>query len=154
MLDSLFDKNSEDLPILVSTAGLFEKGDSRSQFLIEKLQAWFNYQALVSGWYAHESNTLELQVVLTPERYFLDLAQSEGNAKSEAVDESWTNLQVPSITGLIKVDGQNVRLIVAISTDDLKDMMDNPNLVESQLQLLLKNIGNYIAGEFKLPLMP
>jgi hypothetical protein len=153
MLDNLFAKNTDDLPILVSTAGLFEDGDNRSLFLIEKLQAWFNYQALVSDWYADEANKLELQIVLTPEQYFLDLAKSNNTSQNESHHKSWTSLQMPSIAGLINIEGQNVKLITAISTEDLKDMMEKPSIVESQLQVLLKNIGNYIASEFRLPVI-
>lgn len=148
--NSYFQSDDPDLPIQLSSYGLFESRDRSSQFLFEKLQAWANYQGLVHNWFADESKLINLRILLTPESEFLSL---KSQLKSD-----WAFFSEPGVTGIkqkIIKSNANIHTVtidayLALSNADIKEMMDTPSKVEFQLQTLLQNALNALTTDVQV----
>ena len=144
MFDQLANNSSETLPIEISTNGIFDKNDQRAAFLIEKLQAWINFQALASNWYADESYIINIKLTLVAEKQFLNLPQYNS--------DGWIKINAEGLTALLKCGLSELEFesIVAISNSDLKEMMDDGSIVEPQFQSLIMTACNYLTKDLSV----
>lgn len=133
---------NEALPITFTTQGLFESGDSKSEFLIEKLEAWLNYRGLCANWYADEAMVISMAICLLPEKLFL----------SHQVDQSksWSTLSMP--TALYHHDEQqrHFQCYLMLSNAEIDDAMKAPQMLEQTLQVKLAAVANHFANYYHL----
>lgn len=134
----------QDLPITVTSQGLFEAGDKSSEFLMTKLEAWLNFKALQANWYGDESLVVSMNIVIMPEKVFLD----------NKVDKSlkWQTFSSNTTTALFNHDPENFRFksFLMLSNDELNDAMSNPKKVEDMLQKKLGTVANHFGEFYKL----
>ncbi|GAB2993482.1 hypothetical protein [Psychrosphaera aestuarii] len=144
MFDQLANNSKEALPIEISTNGIFDKNDQRASFLIEKLQAWINFQALASNWYADESYIINIKLTLVAEKQFLNLPQYNS--------DGWIKINAEGLTALLKCGLSELEFesIVAVSNSDLKEMMDDGSIVEPQFQSLIMTACNYLTKDLSV----
>jgi len=133
----------EPLPIRVEIKHLFEAGDVKSQSLIERLQAWINFQTLAANWFADESQIVDVSIVLLPQNHFLDLELN--------TEQVWQSIQITDdyvYTANSKTNSANI--YVGLSNTTLKSLMEHPEKVNEGFQEIIKNATNLVAPEFKL----
>lgn len=133
---------TEALPITFSIKGLFEPGDSRSEFLISKLEAWLNYRGLCANWYADESLVVNMDICLLPEKLFLSQQVSQ--------DKNWQSLSDP--TAIYHHDSQNhlFECYLMLSNQEIEQAMASPNELEHKLQIKLAAVANTFASKYHL----
>lgn len=133
---------TEALPITFTTQGLFESGDSKSEFLISKLEAWLNYRGLCANWYADEDKVMSMAICLLPEKMFL----------SHQVDQNkvWSTLNEP--TALFHHDEVTCHFecYLMLSNNEIDEAMKNPQDLERKLQLKLATVANKFASAYHL----
>ena len=130
-----------NLPITVTSKGLFEAGDKSSEFLMTKLEAWLNFKALQANWYGDEDLVLTINVSIMPEKLFLD----------NQVDRSlkWQSLSSNTTTALFNHNESitSFTCFLMLSNDELNETMAKPQKVEDMLQNKLATVANHF-GEF------
>ncbi len=139
MLQDLFKETDADLPITVTSKGMFESNDENAVFLMEKLQGWINFQALAANWYSDENNIVTIKITLMPEKAYLRC--------DEQSSDLWRPIQTSGLSALLMAN-ENLNThccIVAIGNADLKEMMDDGKKVEPNLQALLVSACNYLT---------
>ncbi|NVK24347.1 MAG: hypothetical protein HWE10_05420 [Gammaproteobacteria bacterium] len=133
-----------NLPINVTSEGLFEKGDKSSNFLMTKLSAWLNFETMKVDWYGDEDLVLKVDFTLMPEQVFLD----------NQVDNSqmWQTFSDVDTTALFHHDESNttINTFVMLSNDELNHVMAKPNQVEPLVQNKLKKLINHFATLYNL----
>lgn len=137
----------QDLPITVTSQGLFEAGDKSSEFLMTKLEAWLNFKALQANWYGDENLVVSIHITIMPEKVFLD----------NQVDKSlkWQSLSNINTTALFNHDepSKTFRSFLMLSNDELNEAMANPAKVETMLQKKLATTVNHFASFYSLALL-
>ncbi len=133
----------EPLPIRVEIKHLFEAGDVKSQSLIERLQAWINFQTLAANWFADESQIVDVSIVLLPQNRFLDLELD--------TEQVWQSIQITDdYVYTANAEANTANIYVGLSNTTLKSLMKHPEKVNEGFQEIIKNATNLVAPEFKL----
>ena len=133
---------TEALPISFSIEGLFEPGDSKSAFLVSKLEAWLNYRGLCANWYADETLVVNMNICLLPEKHFL--------SKQVDQDKSWQSLSEPTALFHHNKDKHLFDCFLMFSNQEIEQAMANPQELEHMLQIKLAAIANHFAKEYHL----
>lgn len=133
---------SESLPLTVKSEDLFEQGDRSSSYLLTKLEAWLNFQALCANWYADESSIVQCHFTFLPEQSFY---HKELNS-----DITWHNLKQPMLVYSHDKTNKTFNVFVMLSKDELNTAMNNPKNVEVMLQNKLSQSANQLVAEYKL----
>lgn len=133
---------TEALPISFTTQGLFESGDSKSEFLISKLEGWLNYRGLCANWYADETLIISMAICLLPEKVFL----------SHQVDQNktWSTLTEPTALFHHDKNQHHFECYVMLSNDEIDEAMKAPQTLEQKLQVKLAAVANHFAGFYHL----
>lgn len=134
-----------DLPITLTTKGLFEAGDKNSQFLISKLEAWLNFKALGANWYGDESLVVNIDFTVLPESQFMDLQLD--------TEQSWVPINLPNLTAVYHHDmsKHHFTCMVMFSNDELSAAMKDGSQVENTFQVKLAACANVLAVYYHLP---
>jgi hypothetical protein len=134
-----------DLPITLTTKGLFEANDKNSQFLISKLEAWLNFKALGANWYGDESLVVNMNFTILPEHQFLDLQVDS--------DKNWIPINLPGLTAIYnhEMSKQSFICMIMFSNDELNVAMKDSAQVENTFQLKLAACANVLATYYHLP---
>lgn len=133
---------AEALPISFTSKGLFESGDTKSEFLISKLEAWLNYRGLCANWYADESLVVNMSICLLPEKLFLS-HQVEPN-------KQWQSLQEPVALYHHDKEQHFFDCYLMLSNQEIEQAMAKPQTLEHTLQLKLANVANHFANKYHL----
>lgn len=133
----------EDLPVRVNIEYLFESIDPKSRYLIDKLNAWINFQTLAANWFADESRIIDLQITLLPENHFLDLELDN--------QQNWQTANLAN-QFVFSIDSVSLKSSVygCLKQDTIKQLMEEPQSVEGYFQDVIKSAVNLIAADFKL----
>lgn len=133
----------EDLPVRVNIEYLFESNDPKSRYLIDKLNAWINFQTLAANWFADESRIIDLQITLLPENHFLDLELDN--------QQNWQTANLAN-QFVFSIDSVLLKSSVygCLKQDKIKQLMEEPQSVEGYFQGVIKSAVNLIAADFKL----
>ena len=134
----------DDLPIKVSSKGLFEQDDKSSSFLIHKLEAWLNFQALLANWYQDESQITHFSFQVLPESQFY-----QHQLDQELI---WKSFELPGVTGVYHHDEEqsSFESYLMLSNSELDDMMKHPANVEARLKQKLRATINVQAVIYQL----
>ncbi|QTH64151.1 hypothetical protein J1N51_01290 [Psychrosphaera ytuae] len=134
----------EDLPIIVDVKGLFDLKDHKTAAMLERVNAWINFQALGANWFADESAIPSFYIELYPENQYLQ--------QSKQLSAGWNTATGGGFTGIVSCDLDTLQFkcIAAIANQDLKEMMDDGSIVESNLQAMSKHICNYLSKDLQL----
>lgn len=133
---------TESLPLTVKSEDLFEKDDPSSSYLLTKLEAWLNFQALCANWYADERNVVQCHFTFLPEQSFY---KKELNS-----DMTWHNLKQPMLIYSHDKQKKSFDVFVMLSHDELNNAMNNPKDVETMLQKKLSDSANQLVSEYQL----
>lgn len=131
--------NSLGLPITVNVKSLFDTSDHKTAAMLERVNAWINFKALGANWFCDESKITTIEITLFPESHYLKIP--------ELADPNWSKVLNGGFTGVQKnnTDALSFICIAAIANADIKEMMDNGQLVEQNLQQLCRTICNYLT---------
>ena len=134
----------EDLPIKVEVKELFDLSDHKTAAMIQRVNAWINFQALGANWFSDESAIPNFHLIIYPEGNYLQ--------QSELTHVDWKIANGANFTGVVNIDPKNLKFncIAAISNQDLKEMMDDGSLVETNLQAISKHICNFLSKDLPL----
>ena len=134
----------DELPITVTSKGLFEASDKSSQYLFTKLEGWINFQGLRANWYADENLVVKMNIVILPEDLFLD----------NEVDRSktWQTISNKDFTAIYHHDEFNTSFdsFIMLSNDEIEYAMNHGKEVESIFQNKLKTLVNSLVGFYRL----
>ena len=135
---------SDALPIQVTSIGLFEPNDKASAFLIQKLEAWLNFQALAAEWFSDESHIVKFKFQIMPETEFYQHQLPQ--------ELNWQTLSLPTVTGVFHHNTNTMHFdtYLMLSNSEINEMMDAPSKVEEKLQTLLKTTMNWQGAHYKL----
>jgi len=130
----------ESIPIQIYTKGLFEKGDVSSGRLLQKLEAWLNFQTLLANWYQDESLVIKIKLCLMPENVFYEHKLDE--------NLNWESFKDKSITGVYYHDQTNTEFesYIMLPKADLNEIMNHPEKVEQYFQIKLGSAANEMGG--------
>jgi hypothetical protein len=131
-----------ELPITFEVLGLFEKNDKKSEFLIDKLQAWSNFKTLSNNWYADESNIPHVSITVLPETNF--------NDKQLDSDREWHINNDNTLMFVYRFDHQTLTCesFIRLDNENIKHVMEQPSQLEPLLQSAITSVLNVIAKEF------
>ena len=134
-----------DLPITLTTKGLFEADDKNSQFLLSKLEGWLNFKALGANWYGNESLIVNIDFTVLPESQFMDL-QVDSN-------KNWIPINLPNLTAIYTHDmsKHHFTCMLMLSNSELEAAMKDSSQVESTFQVKLAACANVLAVYYHLP---
>ena len=133
---------TESLPLTVTSEDLFEKGDRTSSYLLTKLEAWLNFQALCANWYADEDFVVQCHFTFLPEQSFYN--------KELRSDIAWHNIQQPMLVYSHDKTNKTFNVFVMLSNDEINTAMNNPKQVEAMLQHKLSDSANQLVSEYQL----
>lgn len=133
---------SEALPISFTIRGLFESGDSKSEFLVSKLEAWLNYRGLCANWYADETLVVNMNICLLPEKLFLSQQVDQ--------DKDWQSVTEPTALFHHNKDEHCFDCFLMFSNQEIEQAMSKPQELEHKLQVKLAAIANHFANHYHL----
>lgn len=133
---------NEALPISFTIKGLFESGDSKSEFLVSKLEAWLNYRGLCANWYADETLVVKMNICLLPEKLFLSQQVDQ--------DKDWQSLTEPTALFYHDKDKYAFDCFLMLSNQEIEQAMAKPQEFEHTLQVKLAAIANHFANQYHL----
>lgn len=134
----------ENLPITLSSAGIFDQDEIHQAPLCVKLEAWFNFQALKLNWYSDESNIQTFSFKFIADTKIDDLYVDN----AEWLVNRYGNTQV-----LCKQADKHTESILVLTADDLKQLMNGQLPVESFFRTLVMTAINEYAQTKGLSLM-
>ena len=134
--------NNDVLPITVKAEGLFEQNDKSSQFLVSKLEAWLNFQALCADWYANDKLVVKLNFTILPETTFYQ-HQLDAN-------KTWQNLTTPLAVYHHDTNVRSFSIYLMLTKEDISSAMEAPQKVEEMLQTKLASTANQLISEYHL----
>lgn len=134
---------TEALPITFTTQGLFESGDSKSEFLITKLEGWLNYRGLCANWYADEAMIASMAICLLPEKIFLNHQVDQG--------KTWSTLDNPTALFHHNTEKRHFKCYLMFSNEEIDHAMKAPASLEQTLQIKLAATVNHFASFYHLP---
>ncbi len=134
-----------DLPITLTTKGLFEANDKSSGFLISKLEAWLNFKALSANWYANEAMIVKMAFTVLPEAHFMDLQVDS--------KDNWIPITTASLTAVYRHDltAKQFTCFIMLSNEELNQAMKDGSKVEGNFQTKLAEAANTLAHYYHLP---
>ena len=134
---------TEDLPISLCTQGLFEPDDKASGFLIRKLAAWLNFQALVSHWYEDASKVVSFDLTLLPDEQFY----------RQDVEADWQTVTQDGLVAVFQFSdtSEHFKAYILLSNNEIDDFMKDGQVVEPSLRQKLARTLNHLAPMAGLP---